>query len=155
MKGLIKEFRDFISRGNVIDLAVAVIIGGAFTGVVTSLTEDVFNPLIQIFTGAAAESGSVLVLKIGEATLNFSSFISAVINFFIVALVVFFIVKAMNKAAELSKKAAELAGVKTEEEGPVEHEPACPFCMTEIPVGATRCPHCTSRLPEPAQKTFE
>lgn len=154
MKNLIKEFRDFINRGNVIDLAVAVIIGGAFTGVVTSLTEDVFNPLIQIFTGAAAESGSVLVLKIGAATLNFSSFISAVINFFIVALVVFFIVKAMNKAAELSKKAAELAGVKTEE-GPVEHEPVCPFCMTEIPVGATRCPHCTSQLPEPAQKTIE
>lgn len=74
MKNLIKEFRDFINRGNVIDLAVAVIIGGAFTGVVTSLTEDVFNPLIQIFTGAAAESGSVLVLKIGEATLNFRLF---------------------------------------------------------------------------------
>lgn len=152
MKGLIKEFKEFISRGNVIDLAVAVIIGGAFTAVVTSLTENIINPVIQIFTGAAGDTGSALVLKIGEATLDFSSFISAVINFFIVALVVFFIIKAMNTATELSKKAAAMAGLKPGEECPVEHEPVCPFCMTEIPEGATRCPHCTSQLPEPAKK---
>ena len=155
MKNLIKEFREFINRGNVVDLAVAVIIGGAFTGVVTSLTENVINPVIQLLTGAGGDMPSFLVITIGSATVNFSAFISSIINFLIVAAAVFALVKAMNKADELSKKAAALAGIKQEEAAPVEKPPVCPFCKTEIPEGATRCPHCTSELPEPAKKTVE
>lgn len=150
MKQLIKEFRDFINRGNVMDLAVAVVIGGAFTAVVTSLTTNIINPLIELVTGGATGS-SALVLTIGSATLDFSAFIGSIINFFLVALVVFAIVKAMNKAAELSKKAAAAAGVRlAEEEAQAPEPPMCPFCKTEIPEGAVRCPHCTSELPEPA-----
>ena len=156
MKNLIKEFREFINRGNVIDLAVAVVIGGAFTSVVTSLTDNIINPLIQLITSAGGTVPSFLVITLGEDTINFSAFISAIINFLIVAAAVFMLIKAMNKADQLSKKAAEIAGIKAQEEAaPVEKPPVCPFCMTEIAEGATRCPHCTSQLPEPAKKTVE
>lgn len=153
MKNLIKEFREFINRGNVVDLAVAVIIGGAFTSVVTSLTDNIINPLIQLLTGGGGEAPSFLVITLGDVTVNFSAFISSIINFLIVAAAVFALVKGMNKANELSKKAAELAGIKQAEEAPAELPPMCPFCKTEIPEGAVRCPHCTSELPEPATKT--
>lgn len=153
MKNLIKEFREFINRGNVVDLAVAVIIGGAFTSVVTSLTDNIINPIIQLMTGGGIGAPSFLVITLGSVTINFSAFISSIINFLIIAAAVFALVKAMNKADELSKKAAALAGLKQEEEAPAELPPTCPFCKTEIPEGATRCPHCTSELPEPATKT--
>ena len=94
---MFKEFREFILRGNVVDLAVAVIIGGAFGAIVTSLTNDIIMPLIGVLLGGIDFSG--LTVQIGEATVAYGNFIQAVINFLIIGLVLFFVVKAMNKAA--------------------------------------------------------
>lgn len=133
-----KEFKEFISRGNVIDLAVGVIIGGAFTGIVTSLNEDIITPLLGIFGGV---DFSNLKIALGTAktspVLSYGSFITAVINFLITAFVVFCMVKGINN---ISKKVIhEKEEVTTKE---------CPYCKSEIPVEATRCPHCTSELSE-------
>lgn len=139
MKNLMKEFKEFISRGNVMDMAVGIIIGGAFTAIVTSLVNDIAMPLISIITGGFDFTALCIALGEGEdaATLNYGAFIAAVINFLLIALVVFIIVKAANKFSR--KKAAEPAPVTTK---------ACPFCREEIAIEATRCPHCTSELTE-------
>lgn len=99
---MFKEFREFILRGNVVDLAVAVIIGGAFGAIVTSLTNDIIMPLIGVLLGGIDFSG--LTIQIGEATVAYGNFIQAVINFLIIGLVLFLVVKAMNKAATLGAK---------------------------------------------------
>lgn len=136
--GLVKEFKDFIMRGNVMDLAVGVIIGGAFTAIVTSLNEDLITPLLGIFGGT---DFSNLTLKLGSGetapVLAYGNFITAVINFLITALVLFFILKAFNTAAAKVKKPEEPAAPTTK---------VCPYCKSEIPVDATRCGHCTSQL---------
>ncbi|MBP3476498.1 MAG: large-conductance mechanosensitive channel protein MscL [Lachnospiraceae bacterium] len=138
MKALIKEFKEFISRGNVMDMAVGVIIGGAFTAIVNSLVNDVVMPLLSLLTGGFDFSALCIVLGEGEdaATLNYGSFISAVINFILIALVIFLVIKAINK---LSRKKKEEPAVTTKE---------CPFCKEKIALEATRCPHCTSELME-------
>ena len=146
MKGLLKEFKEFINRGNVMDLAVGVIIGGAFTAIVTSLTDDIINPLIAVIAGGGADQISGLVVP--GTDIDFGSFISAIINFLIVALVVFLLVKAINQAQKLGEKAT---GHDKKEEGPKEEPPTCPYCLEEVKVGATRCPHCAGELPEPAK----
>lgn len=141
MKNFFEEFKKFISRGNVMDMAVGVIIGGAFTAIVNSLVQDIFNPLLGLITGGIDFSKLVVVLGSGEdpAKLAYGSFIMAVINFLLVALVVFCLVKAMNAAKDRI--------VKKEEEIPAEPTTKkCPYCMTEIDIKATRCPHCTSQL---------
>lgn len=123
------------------DMAVGVIIGGAFTAIVNSLVQDIFNPLLGLITGGIDFSKLVVVLGSGEdpAKLAYGSFIMAVINFLLVALVVFCLVKAMNAAKDRI--------VKKEEEIPAEPTTKkCPYCMTEIDIKATRCPHCTSQL---------
>ena len=102
---MLKEFKEFISRGNVLDLAVGVIIGSAFTAIVTSLVENLINPLIGIFLGKIDLSN--LVFSIGEAHFKFGAFLNSIINFLIIAFVVFLIVKAVNKA--LPKKEEEPA----------------------------------------------
>ena len=136
--GLVKEFKEFIMRGNVMDLAVGVIIGGAFTAIVTSLNEDLITPLLGIFGGT---DFSNLTLKLGSGesapVLAYGNFITAVINFLITALVLFFILKAFNTAAAKVKKPEETAAPTTK---------VCPYCKSEIPVDATRCGHCTSQL---------
>lgn len=139
MKSFMKEFKEFVMRGNVMDMAVGIIIGGAFTAIVTSLVEDIINPVLGIFGGTNFDK---LTLQLaGDATLNYGKFISAIINFLIMALIIFFIIKTMNKASEkFSKKEEE------EPEAPTTKE--CPFCKSEISIEATRCPHCTSKLDE-------
>ena len=149
MKGLLKEFKEFINRGNVMDLAVGVIIGGAFTSIVTSLTDDIINPLISVIAGGGADAVSGLVVP--GTDIDFGSFISAIINFLIVALVVFLLVKAINQAQKIGEKA--VGHDKKEEEGPKEEPPTCPFCLEEVKAGATRCPHCAGELPAPAAPT--
>ena len=99
---MLKEFKEFILRGNVVDLAVAVIIGGAFGAIVTSLTNDIIMPLIGVLLGGIDFSS--LTIQIGEATIAYGNFIQAIINFLIIGLVLFFVVKAMNKAATLGAK---------------------------------------------------
>ena len=136
MKNFIKEFKEFISRGNVMDMAVGIIIGGAFTSIVSSLVDDIINPILGLFGGMNFDQYHVKLL--GQVTLNYGRFITAVINFLIMALVIFIIVKAMNTASEkLSRKEVEQEAVTTKK---------CPFCKSEIDIEATRCPHCTSQL---------
>lgn len=135
---IIKEFKEFISRGNVIDMAVGVIIGGAFTAIVNSLVNNILNPLIGIITGGVDFSSLSVTIGEGEnpAVFAYGSFITAVINFLLVALVLFLIIKAMNKFH--FKKTEEVPAAPTTK--------ICPFCKSEIAIDASRCPHCTSEL---------
>lgn len=135
MKKFLKEFKTFISRGNVMDMAVGIIIGGAFTSIVTSLVNDIINPILGIFGGMNFDQLSVKLF--GEATLYYGKFLTAVVNFLIMALIVFCIVKAMNTASEKF-------GHKEEEKAPETKE--CPYCKSKIAIAATRCPQCTSVL---------
>jgi large conductance mechanosensitive channel len=141
MKSLISEFKTFISRGNVVDLAVGIIIGSAFTAIVNSLVNDVIMPIISILTGGIHfESWKIALGSGAEApVLALGSFIAAVLDFIIVAFVVFMVVKAVNKATSLAKK-------EEAEEAPTTKK--CPYCLSEIPIEATRCAHCTSELPK-------
>lgn len=134
---IVKEFKEFISKGNVMDLAVGVIIGGAFTAIVNSLVENLINPLLGLLTGGMDFSN--LSFSLNGSEFKYGAFISAVINFILVALVLFFIVKAMN-AMRAKKKKEEAAAAPTTK--------VCPFCKSEISIDATRCPHCTSNLEE-------
>lgn len=138
MKKFMSEFKEFISRGNVMDMAVGIIIGGAFTSIVSSLVEDIINPILGLFGGMNFDQLSVNLL--GEVTLNYGKFITAVINFLIMAFIVFLIVKAMNGVSEklIHKEEAEEKAVTK----------VCPFCKSEIVIDASRCPHCTSILEE-------
>ncbi|MGN0297891.1 MAG: large conductance mechanosensitive channel protein MscL [Lachnospiraceae bacterium] len=140
MKAFFEEFKKFIARGNVMDMAVGVIIGSAFTAIVTSLVNDVFMPVISLITGGIDFSSWVLVLGTGEnaATLNYGNFIAAIINFLLVALVIFAIVKTMNNVTSKMKKPEEPEAPTTK---------ICPYCQSEISIKAVKCPHCTSELP--------
>lgn len=139
--GFIGEFKKFIMRGNVIDLAVGVIIGGAFQAIVSSLVGDIITPLIGIILGKVDFTG--LVAQIGDATIAYGKFITAIINFLIMAFVIFIIVKSINTVSE---KAA--ARKKAGEPEPDPTTKTCPFCKSEIDIEAVKCPHCTSDLSE-------
>lgn len=135
----VDEFKEFINKGNAMDMAVGVIIGGAFTAIVTSLTKDILDPFIKLVTGGGTEvSGLVIPVPGTETGIDFSAFISAIINFLIVAFVVFCLVKAINSLKDIGKKKEE------EEEAP--EPPTCPYCLEEIKEGATRCPHCAGDI---------
>lgn len=138
---IIQEFKTFISRGNVLDMAVGVIIGGAFTAIVNSLVADVINPILGIITGGLDFSALSITFNVGagEAKLNYGAFISAIINFLLVAAALFLLVKAINKLHRKKEAPAEPPAPTTK---------VCPFCCSEIALEATRCPHCTSQLPE-------
>lgn len=137
MKKFIEEFKVFIARGNVMDMAVGIIIGGAFTSIVTSLVEDIINPLLGLFGGMNFDRLHVKLL--GEVTLNYGKFITAVVNFLIMAFIVFLIMKLVNGMGDrLTKKEIEEEDVPTTKK--------CPFCKSEIAIDATRCPNCTSKL---------
>lgn len=141
MKKFFGEFKEFIAKGNVLDLAVGVIIGGAFSSIVTALTDNIINPLINCI-GSAEIQGKIHL--VGDNYIDYGAFISAIINFIIMAFIIFCIVKAVNKAMTIGKK-------KEEE---IEEEPTtktCPFCKSEIPVDAVKCCHCTSDIPEEKQ----
>lgn len=143
MKKFFKEFREFISKGNVLDLAVGVIIGGAFSSVVKGLTDNIIQPLLNCIGGAEVQ-GRIRLFGT-DNYIDYGAFISAVINFLIMALVIFVIVKFVNKAEEAALK---LANKNKEEEVPAPTTKVCPFCKSEIAIDATRCPHCTSMLEE-------
>ena len=134
MRKFISEFKEFAMKGNVMDMAVGIIIGSAFTGIVTSLVDNILSPVIGLLTKGNFDG---LAVDFFGVTLKYGSFIMAVINFLIVAFVLFVIIKAMNKAKSLGQKQEEEAEPEVKE---------CPYCMSEIPVKATRCPRCTSQL---------
>lgn len=137
-KGFISEFKKFITRGNVMDMAVGVIVGGAFTAIVNSLNQDILTPVLGIF-GGTDFSSLTLTLGSGEnaPVLYYGNFITAVINFLITAFVIFCLVKAINAVNDKFGKKPEPAAPTTKK---------CPFCKSEIAIDATRCPHCTSEI---------
>lgn len=137
MKGLMKEFKEFISKGNVMSMAVGIIIGGAFTGIVNSLVNDIINPIIGLFGGMNFDQFAVQLND--EAVLAYGNFLSNVINFVIMAFVVFMMVKGVNKLTSKLEKKEEAAAPTTKD---------CPYCKTKIALAATRCPNCTSMLEE-------
>ena len=135
MKAFMAEFKKFVARGNVMDMAVGIIIGGAFTAIVTSLVNDVLMPVLSLLTGGFDFNALCIILGEGEnaATLNYGSFIAAVVNFLLISLVIFLLIKGINK---LSRKKEEAPAATKE----------CPFCKEQVAAEATRCPHCTSQL---------
>lgn len=135
MRKFIEEFKKFISKGNVLDMAVGIIIGGAFTSIVSSLVNDIINPLLGLFGGMNFDQLAWNIT--GDVTLYYGRFITAVVNFLIMALIVFTLVKAMNTATSKFQKKEEPKAPTTKQ---------CPFCKSEIALDATRCPHCTSEL---------
>jgi len=152
MKAMIGEFKKFIVRGNVIDMAVGIIIGGAFTKIVNSMVADILMPPLGLLLGKVDFSNWFVVIKdgangaghyatmqaaqeAGATTLNLGLFLNAVISFVIVAFCVFLLIKGINK----------LNAPKEEAPAPVTTK-KCPFCCTEIPLEATKCPHCTSEI---------
>lgn len=154
MKKVLGEFRDFIMKGSILDLAVGVVIGGAFGAIINSLVKDVIMPPIGLLLGKVdfdnlyanltpnkvpLEKGTVLAdaQEAGAVTLNYGAFIMTIITFIIIALCIFFLLKAVNKARKAKDEAP--AAPTTKE---------CPFCKTTIAIGATRCPNCTSKLDE-------
>ena len=148
---MLKDFRDFVMRGNVLDLAVGIIIGAAFGSVVNSLVNDILMPPLGLLLSGVDFSNLFINLgggsyeslsaaqEAGAATINYGLFINNLISFLIMALAVFLVVRGVQAAQKMAET--------DEEEAPAEPtEKECPFCFTMIPVKATRCPHCTSEL---------
>ena len=128
---MLKDFKAFVMRGNVMDLAVAVIIGGAFGKIVSSLVSDILMPLIGLIIGGIDFSS--LAFTVGNAKVTYGNFINNAIDFIIIAFVIFLMVRAI---AKLEKPAPATAPTTKD----------CPYCFTAIPIQATRCPHCTSEI---------
>lgn len=146
---MLKEFKEFVMRGNVLDLAVAVIIGGAFGKIITSLVNDVLMPPIGLLLGNMDFSSLFINLsstvypslaeakKAGAATINYGLFLNTIIDFLVVAIVIFMVIRVFNKMQQLKAAPAPAAEPTTRE---------CPFCLSTIPIKAIRCAHCTSEL---------
>ena len=148
---MLKEFKEFAMRGNVVDMAVGIIIGGAFGTIVKSLVSDVLMPPIGLLLGNVNFSNMFLTLKGGDVagpyatpeaaadagavTVNYGMFIDNIISFLIVAFAVFMLIRSINRLKK-----------KEEEAPPPPDKKDCPFCFTSVPIKATRCPHCTSEL---------
>lgn len=154
MKKFFKEFREFAMQGNVMDMAVGVIIGAAFGQIVSSLVSDIIMPLIGLLTGGVDFSGLFVALDgnsyaniaaandAGVGTLNYGAFLQNIINFLIIALCIFLVIRAINRFTKQVFPAKEEA-----QPAPA---PKCPYCLMEIPENATKCPYCTADLPKPA-----
>ena len=140
MKGVAAEFKKFIMRGNVMDMAVGVIIGGAFSTISASLNADIISPILAVF-GGVDFSHLTLPLGSGEEApvLMYGNFITQIVNFLITAFVVFVLIKSINTLSDkLTPKKEEVPAEPTTKK--------CPYCMSEIAIEATRCPHCTSNI---------
>lgn len=156
---MLKEFKEFALKGNIMDMAVGVVIGGAFQKIVNSLVNDIIMPAISILTGNVDFSD--MVLTVGDASIKYGSFITTIVDFLIIAFSIFIVVKYLNKLNKL-KELGDLAASKIDKEGKfikrkekvVPEEPkepetkTCPYCLTDVKYHATRCPHCTSELVE-------
>ncbi len=135
-----KEFKEFALRGNVVDLAVGVLIGAAFQSVVTSFTDNIISPILGCF---GEVNFSEFALNVGNLNLTYGAFITDLINFVITAFVIFMIVKFMNKLSNIGNKKEEPKEEKKEEDTKL-----CPHCYSKINIKADRCPYCTSELSE-------
>lgn len=160
---MLKEFKEFAMKGNIMDLAVGVIIGGAFQKIVTSLVNDMIMPAISIITGKVDYSD--LAFTVGDASIKYGAFLTSILDFLIIAFSIFIMIKYINKMnskiGEINEQNKEKMKrskwfKKIEDKIPAEKEPEkekpttkiCPFCLSEINIKATRCPHCTSILEE-------
>ena len=152
---MLKEFKEFALRGNVMDLAIGIIIGAAFQKIVNSLVNDIITPAISLLTGKVDFTS--LKLTIGTVSINYGTFITNIINFVIIAFTVFLLVRYINKlhktldeipTFEIDKKSKKLVRKKKEVEEEKPTTKTCPFCYSEININATRCPNCTSKLDE-------
>ncbi len=155
MKKFAEEFKEFALKGNMLDMAIGVIIGGAFTALVTAFTANIVNPLLAVIPGMnSLDEALKVVLKPAvldsagavtqeEVAIRFGAFISAIITFLILALIIFMVVKGINKMRKMEEERKLAANPPAEEEPTTK---TCPFCQSEIPLLATRCPHCTSSI---------
>lgn len=163
--GILKEFKEFASKGNVTDMAVGVVIGGAFQKIISSLVEDIITPAISIFTGKA--DFSELTLVVNGAVIKYGNFLTAILDFLIIAFSIFMalkVINSLNKRAEaLAKggfeKVTDTKLLKKLEKLKKNNEPVpeptvkeCPYCFSEINIKATRCPHCTAELEKIAKE---
>lgn len=155
---MLKEFKEFALKGNIMDMAIGVVIGGAFQKIVNSLVNDIIMPAISVLTGNVDFSD--LVFTVGNASIKYGNFITTIVDFLIIAFSIFLVVKYLNKLNKL-KELGDLAATKLDKKGKfkkqkeeVQEEPKepetkiCPYCLTEIKYHATKCPHCTSELVE-------
>lgn len=169
---MLNEFKKFAMRGNIMDLAVGVIIGGAFQKIVTSLVNDIIMPTISVITGKVDYSD--LCITIGNASIKYGSFLTSVLDFLIIAFSIFIMIKYINKMnsklgeineknkenvkqSKLFKKLKKKLKIKekqTEEKAPAPTTKTCPYCFSEINIKATRCPNCTSILEEIKEETI-
>lgn len=133
MKNFFKEFKEFAVKGNVMSLAVGMIIGSAFTALVNSLLDNVISPIIGCFNTGGING---LHVQVWKADIYYGAFLTDVVNFIIMAFVVFLMVKGMNKLTDMGKKKKEVEEAATTKK--------CPYCKSEIDIDATKCPHCTS-----------
>lgn len=150
---MLKEFKKFATKGNIMDLAVGVVIGGAFQSIINSLVNDIIMPAISIITGKV--DFSEMVFTVGEASIKYGNFITAIVNFLIIAFSIFLAITYMNKLTQkmeaislgqVEKINKKLGRTKKEEPIPEPTVKVCPFCFSEIPYKATKCAHCTSDL---------
>ena len=132
---MLEDFKKFIMRGNVMDLAVAVIIGGAFGKIISSLVSDIIMPLIGLIIGGIDFSG--LAFTVGSAKVTYGNFINNVVDFVIIAFVIFLMVRAITGLEKMATRPTPAAAPTTKE---------CPYCFSTIPIKATRCPNCTSEI---------
>ncbi len=159
-KSMLKEFKEFALKGNIVDMAIGVVIGGAFQKIVNSLVNDIIMPAISILTGKVDFSD--MVLTVGNASIKYGNFITAVVDFLIIAFSIFLVVKYMNElnkikdiseemAVKFDKKGKIKKRIKTKKKEEEVKEPEtkiCPYCLTEIKYHAIKCPNCTSDLTE-------
>lgn len=139
MKKFFAEFRTFISRGNVIDMAIGVLIGASFKAIIDSFMNDIISPILGLIVKT---NFSNLVFTINDVTVAYGSFITAILNFLLTAFVLFLVVRMSNRARALKDRKKQPAPVKVK---------TCPYCQSEISIKATRCPHCTSEQPAEAK----
>lgn len=150
---MLKEFKKFATRGNIMDLAVGVVIGGAFQSIINSLVSDIIMPTVSIFTGKVDFSD--MMFTVGGASIKYGNFITAIVNFLIIAFSIFLVITYLNKFnkkmeaisfGQVEKITKKFGKQAPKEETPEPTVKVCPFCFSEIPYKATRCAHCTSEL---------
>ncbi len=150
---MLKEFKAFATKGNIMDLAVGVVIGGAFQSIINSLVNDIIMPAISILTGKVDFSD--MMFTVGDASIKYGNFITAIVNFLIIAFSIFLAITYMNKLSkkmeaislgQVEKLNKKLGRTKKEEQNPEPTVKICPYCYSEIPYKATKCAHCTSDI---------
>ena len=151
---MLKEFKAFATKGNIMDLAIGVVIGGAFESIISSLVNDIIMPAILILTGKVDFSD--MMFKVGDTAIKYGNFLTAIVNFLIIAFSIFLAITYMNKLSkkmeaislgQVEKINKKLGKTKKEEPAPEPTVKICPFCYSEIPYKATKCAHCTSDVP--------